>query len=127
MPPFSGAELAGIAEALDDSMLDTCTIDAYTEVAGEYGEPKVTYVPGQPTRCRYHDTAGFYHPGAAYDIAGIDALVYLPPDTPVKARDHVTITARFGVPLTKPYTYHVVGDPSPGVASIECRLQEAHL
>jgi hypothetical protein len=127
LPAFSSTELAAIAAALADSMVDTCTIDAYTEEAGEYNEPKAAYVPGPPTRCRYHETAGFSRPGSAYDLAGIDAVVYLPPGTPVKARDHITITARFGVPLSAPCTYRVLGDPSAGIASIECRLQEEHL
>lgn len=127
LPPFSESELEAITATVEDSMLDLCTIDAYTEEAGELNEPLVTYVSGRPTACRYRATTGVSRPGSGYELAGIDGVLHLPLDTVITNRDRVTITRRFGQRLTSVHTYDVVGDPSPGIASLEVKLQEMHL
>lgn len=119
--------MAGITATIEDSLLDTCTVDAYTELAGELNEPEVTYTAGAATPCRFRATSGMVNIVPDFGLAGVDAMLRLPLGTTITNRDRVTVTHRYGIALAEPQTYSVAGDPAPGIASLEVKLQERHL
>jgi hypothetical protein len=124
---FGTAERAALVATMEASMLDTCTVDAYTETAGELNEPSVEYLAGEPTACRYLASGEAFSPGYNASVTSVTGVLHLPLSTVITSRDRVTITKRLGAELDPPLQYAVVGDPVPGVASLEVRLQEAHL
>ena len=127
MKAIGTAEGAALETAILDAMLDTCTIDTYTETAGELNEPLVEYVPSAPSPCRFRGKLSRWMPNADYDISAVDALLQLPKDTVITSLDRVTITARFGRVLDVPLTYDVKGEPTPAIMSLHVSLMERHL
>lgn len=127
MKPVGVKEGASLEAFIQGAMLDLCTIDVYTEAEGELNEPIVTYVPGEPTVCRFRGKRAEWSPTPDYGISSIDALLQLPKDTVITNRDQVTIIARFGVTLAEPLTYDVKGEPTPAILSLHVQLMEHHL
>jgi hypothetical protein len=127
LPGFATRELAAMKAEVEASMLDFCTIDSANDTAGELNEPVVEYESGELTRCRFRSAASIHNPGPAYVVDGFEGMLRLPLETLVTNRDHVTITHRLGQRLAAPMTFAVLGDPVPGLASLEVKLQAVHL
>lgn len=127
MKPFPVAELERLALDVQDAMQDTCTIDVYTETAGDLNEPIVTYPPGDEVKCRFRGKISHWLPTPDYALSSVDALLQLPPDAVITNRDHVTIVARFGQRLESPPIYEVKGEPTPAIYSQHVMLVEHHL
>lgn len=123
---FSTAELAGLQAAQDGHMMDTCTIDAYTEsTLNAYGMPATSYVSGSAIACGFEPATPKEGAGSA-DAPMMDARLRLPIGTTITAQDRITITARHGVSITAT-TYEVVGDVKRGPSGLWLDLKRVPL
>ncbi len=119
---FSAAELAGLQAAQQAHMMDTCTVDVYTDAGADaYNNPNPSWVSGSALACGFMATKDD-EGNAAGDVPVRDARLRLPIATVITSKDRITITKRHGVSIT-PVTYGVVGTPQRGPSGLVVALE----
>lgn len=119
---FSSAELAAMRSVQDAHMMDTCTIDVYTEgAANDYGAEVVSWVSGAAIACGFHPVATDELLDSS-DVPVLDAKLRLPIATVIASVDRVTITQRHGVAVPA-VQYELMGEPLRGPSGLVCELK----
>jgi len=122
------AELAGMQGTAQESMMDTCVIQAWSgEEADDYGQLVETWTDGSPVACGFNPRGGREVPGPSSEPLLTDATVRLPLGTAVDRRDRVTVTHRFGAALAVPLVFDVVQEPRRGPSGLQLDLRRAEL
>lgn len=120
---FSTAELASMQAAQAAHMMDTGTLDRYTDGgATAYGAPNPTWPTGSAVACGYQQA----RPDEVQDASHVpvfDATLRLPIGTVVDPRDRFTLTHRHGVALATAITHEFVGDVQRGPSGLVARLK----
>lgn len=122
MRAFTSAELAAMQATQGSAMQDTCIHLAFTEGGVDsYGMPAVSYEEAETLSCGFQpSTKAEAMKGTEVVLA--DALLRLPVDTEVDARDRFQITERFGVSI-EAETYQVLGIPERGPSGLVVKLE----
>lgn len=119
---FSSTELAGLQTAQQAHMMDTCTVDVYTDAGADaYNNPNPTWVAGAEQPCGFMTTKDDEGNEAGH-VPVRDARVRLPISASVTSKDRITITKRHGVAVTA-VTYAVVGTPKRGPSGLVVDLE----
>lgn len=122
---FSEQELAALQAHQTYHMMDTCTVDVYTDAGADaYGNPNPSWVAGTAVMC------GLSMVKAAEGVENadaplMDALLRLPIETAITSADRITITHRHGVELDAPETYLMISEPRRGPSGLVCQLKKA--
>lgn len=104
-------------------MMDTCTIDAYTEGGtNDLGMPSTSYVSGSAIACGFEPVTPDEGVGSA-DVPMLDARLRLSISTSITPHDRVTVTHRFGVAVTH-VTFEVVGEIKRGPSGLWLDLKK---
>jgi head-tail adaptor len=104
-------------------MMDTCIVQAYSRTLDTFGSPIEAYLDGSPIVCGVEMTPGRENRRADMNVERIDATVRLPIATVIKATDHVKVTHRFGVILSIPLVFEVIGEIRRGPSGLQVDLQ----
>ena len=119
---FSTAELASMQGTQEAHMMDSCTIDVYTNAGTDtFGNPNPSWVAGSPIFCGFQATKT----DEALDesnVPTIDATVRLPIGTSINPKNRITITKRHGVTVTARH-YEIVGEPKRGPSGLVLELK----
>lgn len=119
---FSSLELAGQQYAQQAHMMDTGTVDVYTDAGDDaYNNPNPSWVAGTPTACGFMATRD-EEGNEAGKVPLRDARLRLPIGTTITAKDQFTLTKRHGIAIT-PVTYAVVGTPKQGPSGLVVDLE----
>lgn len=120
---FSVTELSAMQSAQDDHMMDTCTLDRYTDGGADiYGTPNPTWVSDTPIACGFNTTRVEEVLGQTM-VPAAEAAIRLPLATVLNPKDRITITHRFGVAITA-QSYTVVGDAERGPSGLKVGLKK---
>lgn len=123
MTKFSPAELARMELAQTGAMQDKCIIMVYSAEDGDYG-PSMdypTYTAGDPVVCGYKPTSKEVMDGS--QVAMTDGKLRLPIGTDVSHLDRIRLTHRFGVALSTPETFEILGQPERGPSGLVLNLR----
>jgi len=119
---FSTLDLSGMQAAQDNHMMDTCTIDRYTDGGTDpYGAPTPTWVSDDPIACGFHVFKVDEVLGQT-KVAIAAAQVRLPIGTTLDLKDRITITKRHGVAVDN-VSYAIAGDPVRGPSGLLVDLE----
>lgn len=123
MLPFSMDELARMQAAQADGMQDRCTISHYSAGAVDaYGKPAPAWTADSAaTACGLNSSAHREVMDGA-QVVVTDAVLRLPIDTVIGARDRITVTQRFGAAITPQY-FEVLGEPMRGPSGLRVNLR----
>lgn len=121
--PFTADELSRLQQAQENGMFDTCIIARYA--AGgvdDYGKLAPVWTDGASTACglapnKHNEVM------AGAQVVLSDAVLRLPIDTVIGARDRVTVTHRFGVALGTALVYELLGEPMRGPSGLRINLR----
>lgn len=120
---FSVAELAGLQAAQDAHMMDTCTIDVYTNAGADtYGNPNPSWVAGSPMACGFQPSAIDEELDTSH-VPTIDAKLRLPIGTTIDPQNRITITKRHGVTLSPSRRFEIVGEAKRGPSGLVLDLK----
>lgn len=122
MSVFSVAELEGMQATQEAAMMDQCELLQYTDTAADdYGMPVVRWLVSGTPMCGLDTKASkeFRQAEAPY----FDARVRLAIDTDITHVDRIRITHRFGVELTTPIEYEVLGEAMRGPSALVVMLR----
>lgn len=122
MRAFTLGELDRMQSTQVGAMQDTCVIRSYSASQDSWGNPSVSYTGGAALAC------GFQHISPdevqeSGDVPRVDGRVRLPLGTELDERDRVRITHRYGVELSSPETYEVVGPARRGPSGLYVDLR----
>lgn len=118
MVPFTTAELAGMQATQQSAMMDTCVIEAFSfGLTDEYGKQQPVYTAGVATACGF-DPNRHSEVMEGAQVAIADAQLRLPLATVIDQRDRVKVTHRFGVALSNPDVYEVIGEVARGPSGV---------
>ena len=123
MSDFTAAELTGMRAAQTGHMMDTCTVDAYSETFNSFGEAVVTYTAGAAQDCGLDMRPGSERHDPNKTALEWDATIRLAITTAPNARDRITVTHRFGEALGTSLTFNVVGPIQRGPSGIRLLLK----
>lgn len=114
---FTTVDLTAMQAAQEAHMMDTCTIDVYTDGGADpYGAPSPTWVSGSPMACGFNTTRVEEVLGQTM-VEAAEAALRLPIGTAIDPKDRVTITKRHGVAVSA-VQYAVVGTPRRGPSGL---------
>lgn len=122
MMALSADELAAMQETQEAHMMDACYLLRY--VAGaldDYGKP--TVVPGNDLveiPCGYSSKSREVMDDA--QVVLTDAVVRLPIDTVIDARDRIQVIRRHGEAIA-PQTFEIIGEPQRGPSGLVLNLR----
>lgn len=123
MQVFSVDELSLMQTYQEAAMQDTCVIEQYGETTDEYNNPNPFYTDSDALDCGLeHLNPREVHGTGQVPI--IDARLRLPLDTEIDTRDRIRITYRFGVALTTPERYEIIGQPRRGPSGLVIDLKK---
>lgn len=127
MDAFAAAELTGMQDTAEESMMDTCVVLVWSSGSSDaFGQPVETWTAGDAIACGFNPKGGReVNAGEATPII-TDASVRLPIDTALDRKDRVQITHRFGVAITA-QTYEIIGEPRRGPSGLQLDLRRAAL
>jgi head-tail adaptor len=120
---FTAADLANMRAAQEEHMLDTCIVQSYARTLDTYGSPVETWTDGSAIACGLKMTTGRENRRADMTTERIDATIRLPLATTIKGTDRIKVTKRFGVILSTPQIYDVVGEIRRGPSGLQVDLQ----
>lgn len=123
MRAFTPTELANMQGVQVSAMMDTCIVQAYSRTLSSKGSPVETWADGSAIVCGLEMTAGRESRRANMTVNPYDATIRLPIGTAIKATDKVKVTHRFGVALTIPMVFDVVGEVRRGPSGLQVDLQ----
>ena len=133
MDAFAAAELTGMQDTAEESMMDTCVVLVWSSGSSDaFGQPVETWTAGDAIACGFNPKGGReINASAGGGIAAAnpiltDASVRLPIDTTLDRKDRVQITHRFGVAITA-QTYEIIGEPRRGPSGLQLDLRRAAL
>ena len=119
---FSSLDLSAMQSAQDAHMMDTCTLDRYTDGgADDYGTPTPTWVAGSPISCGFHVFKTDEVLGQTM-VPTADAQARLPIGSTLDPKDRITITHRHGVDVAD-VTYVLVGEAVRGPSGLVVDLK----
>jgi hypothetical protein len=121
---ISQTELDILRRMEEVSMNDTCIILVPTSGSGNsYGEPDLTWTSGSPTICGMQNNGGKEQYQGSIITLPSDFTLRLPHDTSIDKKYRVTITHRFGEPVTN-ITYEVISTPRLNASCIRVDLRK---
>lgn len=115
MTPITSSTVAFIKNKIEQTMLDSGTIEGYVEVVDSLHSITKTWPTGTETKCGFSLGGGSKGYQPQYVTESESASVRLPLDTNISKLDHFTLTKRLGVSVD-PITF--------GVESIQTGLFE---
>ena len=128
MDAFATAELSGMQDTAEESMMDACTLGVWSSGSADaYGQRVETWTPGSPFACGFNPKGGREVAGAEATPILTDASVRLPIATVLNRKDQITITHRFGVALSPTQTFEIVGEPRRGPSGLQLDLRKVAL
>ena len=108
---LTAAELAGMSDTADASMMDTCTIQTATVTYDAVGGAVETWSNSAATPCGVRFTSE--RRAETIEVAGVrydvDATIRVSLDTSVSTTQRVRVTHRAGTALTTPWVFEVLG------------------
>ncbi len=120
---FTTAELTGLQTAQDVHMMDTCTIDVYTDAGADaFGNPNPSWVAGVAMACGFRSDVIDEELDTS-NVPIIDAKVRLPIGTTINPQNRITITKRHGVTLSPSRRFEIVGEPKRGPSGLVLDLK----
>jgi len=122
---LSAGEISGFRSIFLWHLSDTCQILTAVITYNALNEPTTGFTTGSAITCgfRYANSSDVRRPDLFPLI--VDAVIRLPWDTVVSELDRVKLTKRYGIALTTPEVYDLVGIPMLGPAGKVANLKEA--
>lgn len=124
MKNFTNDQLASMQAKQKEMMQDTCRIQTYADgVTNEYGKPTPKW-----TEREIDIPCGVSFSNRQWESQGteeslIERVIRLPMDTIISQKDRVRVTHRFGVALTSPEVYEVLGEAIRGASGLRVNVR----
>lgn len=121
--PLTAPDLAMMQVTQQAHMMDTCRLLTFgTGPVDEYGVTRPLYTEGGDLACGFYFGSGRRAEATGSQVPLSDAVLRLPLGTAIKQTDRVRLIARFGIALTIPENFEVVGQPMQGPSGLTVRI-----
>lgn len=121
MDAFTTLEMAAMQSAAEDTMMDTCVVQTVSTSKDATGYPVPSTSDGSAIACGVNVTGrsrGKHERQLdTMLVTKADVLIRVPSGTDISETDKIKVTHRFGVELSTPISYEVVGVPEEGVSA----------
>jgi hypothetical protein len=104
------------------AMPDTCVRLAYSAILDSYGQPSPTWTAAATSLpCGYNGKSTEVMDGA--QVVLTDGKMRLPMDTVLVTTDRIRLTHRYGVALSTPLVFDIIGAPAQGPMGVVVNLR----
>jgi len=124
---FTERDLAGMREAQDGYLPDTCVLQSCTTAADSYGEMIETWTDGEAIPCGFNPSGSREIRQRDKTVLEADALLRVALDVEIDEQMRVKITRRHGERLSTALVYHVEGDAQIGPSAKTLRLRRVEV
>jgi hypothetical protein len=108
----------------ESSLFDSCTVDKFTEILGEYHDLIKSWISGAEIRCGISFTGGNKSYSDEETKTTKTISIRLPLGTNVNTQDRISITKRLGTSITNSQYQIISVDTGIGILVLTCKKVE---